>query len=175
MDILFLSICERLKQAVPELNWIDMDAGQLDDRAENYPFLFPAAFIDFPAATASSLKGGSQDLRLDVVVRLALDIPYDTHQGAPDQRQAAESLKLLNSIQSALHGYTGSMLLLPDGTFEDTHFQQLERNGWESERRDDGIKVFAISFSTMLRDNNAVTRRVPVQPVELNLAVTVEE
>jgi len=160
MDIIYRSIVKRLQTEIPALRWIDLEGGQLEAPDENYPVQFPAVFIDFPSIQYQSLQRGAQQGNCQVAVRVAFDIYEDFHGTSPDMDAAASRLQLLNSIHKALHGYSGLALeIIQDGAvagYEDNHFAKLVRQSLTSEKRADGLKVYEITFATLIRDRVAM-------------------
>lgn len=149
IDTLYAAILEKIKDDVTAVKWIDLDSGQLDNPERNYPFAFPAVFIDFPEITWSDLGERRQDGDVQINVRVAMRIINQTHGNTQDTAydtftQAMNALKLLNTIHSKLHGFS-------DGT----NFGRLIRLATSTERRDDGLKVFNMIYSCRVMDLSA--------------------
>lgn len=111
MEDLYLKIAERLHEAVPEIDHIDEDTGQLypvqeDDRYE-YPILFPCLLID--AATIDwkdEQSGDTQRGTATVSLKLAFRVDEDTHFSSALENSFSQ-LHLRKEIEShivkALH------------------------------------------------------------------------
>jgi len=156
MDTIYRSIVKQLTNEVGDLKWIDLDGGQLEFPDESYPVQFPAAFIDFENIQYQTLQRGMQQGVATITVRVAFDIYEGFHGTAPDLKQAGDRLKLLNEVYRALHRFSGLILPIEQGGevvgYEDSHFSNLLRKSLTTERRDDGLKVYRISFQCAVRD-----------------------
>ena len=137
---LFMDMCARLQEAVPELAWIDHDWGQ--DQAEVRPMLaYPAALIDFPATDYSGLSGLSQWGEATVTVRLFFESYDQSSAAAPrESREAAMGFyETEHRAVEALHGW------MPPGGY----CQELVRAADSSENRGDiGLRIRRLTFST---------------------------
>ncbi|MBN1340729.1 MAG: hypothetical protein JXA03_15475 [Bacteroidales bacterium] len=156
MDIIYRSIVKQLTDQVSGLNWIDLDGGQLEAPDESYPVQFPAAFIDFENMQYQTLQRGMQQGIATITVRVAFDIYEGFYGTAPDLKQAADRLQLLNDVYKAIHRFSGRILPVEvNGEvtgYEDSHFSNLLRQSLTTERRDDGLKVYRITFQCAVRD-----------------------
>lgn len=158
-DQLFTDICDRLNTNVPELNWIDMDWGQLELPEQSYPLQFDACLISFPEIPWDTLTRGAQDGVVNILVKVCVDMYNDTHivnnVTAPDRALAITKLQLVNKIQAALHG------------FEGTYFSKLTRKRSVEEKRQDGLKVFNEYFECRMQDNSGAVNytKVTAAPV----------
>lgn len=155
MNILYQSIVNRLQNKIADRLWIDLEAGQLDMLDESYPVQFPAVFIDLTNCQWHNLGEGRQQGDMTIGIRLALDIYADFHANSPTLANAAQQLKLLNQIHAALHLYGGHQLSDGAGGYTDTHFGQLMRTGFNTERRADGLRVFNMTYTTAIYDSHA--------------------
>jgi hypothetical protein len=154
MDILYESLLTRLTNEVPELDWIDEDAGQLENPGESYPVQFPCVLINLQSIKWDSGLKGQQTGNAVISIRVAFKIEEDTHKGAPDIRIPLNRLKLVNKVHTALHGFGG--FILPDtanvGQFTDSHFKRLVRSSTVAEKREDGLKVYQMDYLTNIKD-----------------------
>lgn len=112
MESIYLRIAERLRKAVPELDHIDEDTGQLypaqyDDRY-SYPILFPCCLID--ATTADFKAEKFPDIQrgtVTVTVKVAFQCDEDTHYESPNSfAQMERRLAVNRKVVCALHGYS---------------------------------------------------------------------
>ncbi len=146
---MFLDISQVLSENVTDLRWIDIEAGQLEIPEENYPVQFPCSLIDFVQMEASNELLGNQQLDMFIQVRLGLDLYEDLHmvdgKDAPDRGTALKRLNLITRIHKVLHG------------FETDYSTPLVRTSITTERRDDGIKVFALIYACAAKDDSAAT------------------
>lgn len=147
IEKLFKDISDRLADQVEELRWVDLEFGQLEIPEESYPVQFPCALIDFPDIPFSDEGYGNQQGLVTAQIRVGLDLYEDYHiidgNDAPQRETAFNRLQILNKIHKALHGWEGD------------YFNPLTRVSLQSERRDDGVKVFAMYYQTMAKDDSA--------------------
>lgn len=146
VEKLFLDISDRLA-TVDDIEWIDLEAGQLEIPEETYPVQFPCVLIDFPSAEFENETQGNQQATLMVQVKLGIDLYEDLHMSdgnaTPDRDTAVNRLGLITKIHKVLHGFEGD------------YFTPLVRMGFQTERRDDGIKVFTLLYGTGAKDDSA--------------------
>lgn len=154
MDILYLSILTRLKNEVPELNWIDEECGQLELPEESYPVQFPCCLIDIQSIVWTTELKKHQEGICTVRFRIGFDIYEDTNKDAPDIQTGLDRLKLLNKIHSVLHGFGGYSLIDPNNNalYLDKHFKRLVRTNTVSEQRQDALRVYAMDYMTSIQD-----------------------
>jgi hypothetical protein len=161
MENLFQQVCDRLKIKVPELMWIDWDAGQLETPETSYPVQFPCALVDFVSAEAENSTYGNQRLDIIIRVRLAMDIYEGYHIAAgttsPDRATAVSKLLLVKKVHAALHGFTGST------------FSRLVRTRFFTEQRDDILKVISQDYACALNDSSAATEFTQKQLTDVSL------
>jgi len=163
MDILFKSICNRLADQVPELRWIDWEQGQLELPAENLPLQWPAVLVDIQDIQWSNVGNNMQTGDVQIQLRIIFDIFEDlyTVDGEPNPTRdiACDRLKLVNNVYAALQGFSGMIIAVPDSdpvTYQDNHFNKLNRIRSFTEKRNDGFKVIVMNFTTNMRDQNAM-------------------
>lgn len=145
VEKLYLDVRQWLSE-VNDLRWIDLEAGQLEIPEESYPVQFPCALIDFVDAGFENEQRGNQQGLISLVVRVGIDVYEDFHmidaQSASDAGTAVKRLNLITQIHKALHGR------------ETDYSTPLSRLSIQGERRDDGIKVFAITYGTAAKDDS---------------------
>lgn len=148
---LFKTTRTKLKE-VAELNWIDLDKGQMEDYDPEHgrpSVSFPAALItvQFPRTNSNEeIKGLKQRIEGMITVRICFDFTGNT-SGATEDAQVDQSLAYLDIVQlvyEKLQGYT-------DGTFN-----KLDRISLRDERRPDKYKVINMIFKTEAMDNSAL-------------------
>ncbi|MGN7787406.1 hypothetical protein ACTJIJ_22930 [Niabella sp. 22666] len=158
IERLFYDISNRLA-SIDELAWIDLEAGQLEIPEESYPVQFPCALVDFVDADPEDELENNQQLKLMIQVRLGIDLYEDLHMAenlpAPDRAIAIKRLSIITKLRKCLHGW------------ESDYFTPWKFTGVTPERRDDGIKVFALRFATVAKDDTAANVYDVVQPLGL--------
>jgi hypothetical protein len=144
---LYADLSDHIKAQVPEIRWIDQDLGQLETFEYRPEVSFPAVLIDFAATSYSEISELAQIGDVTIVLRLAFAPFSQSHQAAPtavrDKALAYYALeqKLYNAVQGWQTDYSGPMI----------------RNGADTERRDDTLRVRALTFTTSYEDYSAMT------------------
>lgn len=143
---LYLDLSELLTN-IEELRWIDLEAGQLEIPVENYPVQFPCALIDFPNTEFQDELQGNQQALMVVNLRIGVDLYEDLHmidgESAVDRGTAVKRLQIITKVHALVHG------------FETDYSTPLRRSGMQTERRDDGIKVFSLAYMCAAKDDSA--------------------
>jgi hypothetical protein len=147
IDKLFKDIADKLNAGVPELAWIDIEYGQLEIPEDSYPVQFPCALIDFPQIETQDETKGNQQALCTIQIRIGIDLYEDFHiaDGNPaiDRDTALARLQILNDVHKCLHGFEGD------------YFTPMMRIGIQTERRDDGLKVYSITYGCAAKDDTA--------------------
>jgi hypothetical protein len=136
----YLDLCDRIKEAVPEIEWIEQDFGQdvFDKWRPNVAF--PAVLIDFPRAVYSAEAGLKQFAEVSVSIRLLVAPFSQSYEDAPIEvrEDALHYFELEQQLVDALHGW------MPD----DAYCQPLIRESITSNNRNDiGLRIRNITFS----------------------------
>lgn len=154
MKQLLTDIQNRLLAEVPELKYVDIDWGQLDFYNPHPPVKFPCALIDISNVQWSNvLKKGQMGLAT-VVITVA-DLRLSNTSGAAPQGQkdkAMEIFEVLKNIYVALHGWTSHAT-----------YSGLIRQANTLRRREDGVKLYQITFTTEVKDYSAIPQQTTQQ------------
>ncbi len=152
---LYEALIERIKEKVPEIKWIDLDYGQLENYEAGYrpPVNFPCLLLDFDEWTFDD-AGDRKQMGMGVVVaRLAL-APY-SHTSAstnkPEREIGKRYIRLEQKLYTCLHGW------------DNGQFQSLRRASSRKENRRDDLRVRALRFSTAFEDISAQPIRQKIQ------------
>lgn len=138
---LYLDIQARIKEAVPEIKWIEQDFGQdvFDKWRPNVEF--PALLIDFPSAEYSQILGTGQFAEVKIAVRI-LEAPFtQSYENAPIEvrKDALHFFETEHKVVQALHGWQPN----------DGYCQSLVRERATSNNRNDiGLRIRELQFST---------------------------
>ena len=166
MDRIYNDLVTRIKAKVPEILYIDYDAGQIDAPENNLPFVMPATFIDFETADWQTV-GGQQVQVADLVVsfRTVFRLWNHTNSTAPTEVRTAalDALKLINKLHKYLQHYTAG-----------NHYNGLDRFVSITERRTDGTKVFIMKYKTNIRDNWAMPDTTAVENLKLKITADIK-
>lgn len=103
MKELITAISERLASQVPELQFIDINLGQL--QLETPPVDFPCALIDISNVDYSSCTGTRQIANVDISVTLAFKVYAPSDINSDQRSEAMQHYDLINKVAKALHGY----------------------------------------------------------------------
>lgn len=152
IDILYAAIRDQVKQELTGVKWIDLDSGQLDNPEQNYPFPFPAVFIDFPNIDWQDAGERMQDGDVQVNCRIAFRIYNQTHGNTQDNAydtftKAMDALAMVTTIHSKLQGFSDGLT-----------FNRLSRISTTTEKREDGLKVFNMVYTCSARDKSAMKK-----------------
>lgn len=132
----------RLKEKVPELKWIDLDLGQIDEPSERPPVRLPCALIGIDIPRVRDITDRHQDCEATIVVRLAFDKPGRTGAQTDDQIRA-ESLRVYDVIAEVYSALQG---------FETPDFYPLTRTRQNKENSRNGLFTYQIQFKTDFTD-----------------------
>ena len=151
MEEILKDFCELLEAEMPELRWVDIEAGQLDALDDNYPVSYPAVWVDVQNIDWRNTGYGVDHGTVTVNFRVALDIYNDTHTGAPDREAALAQFGILTRMHSVVGLHGGK------------HYNRFVRVRTIGERRADGLKVFNVSYKCDVYDTAAAVKGVPVE------------
>ena len=106
---LYPALADRLAAQVPDLGWIDLDQGQLDNVDAEYPLPFDAGvcLIDFDEADWHDIGQGIQRGECQVRVTLAVRVVADSYQRSSQRGAALAKLELLGDVHAALQHFDG--------------------------------------------------------------------
>ncbi|MDL2315050.1 hypothetical protein LJC16_02190 [Bacteroidales bacterium OttesenSCG-928-C19] len=141
MDRLFEAIADRLEDKIPELKWIDWEAGQIDYQDEEYPFQFPCCFIDIEGVEWGNVGERLMIGKATVNLRVCFDIYEDFNNKSPDRKHALKHLRLINKIQKHIQHFSGE------------HFNQLNKVRTFPDKRADQYKCINLVYQCGIRDN----------------------
>lgn len=109
MECLLEDLVNLIGNAMPDLEVVDEDYGQLEmlDQENNntYPLTFPAVLIDASSVDWSNIGELSQKGNATVRVRLIIDCYDDTHHGSGTTHLIAEREAKRRELHKVLQGY----------------------------------------------------------------------
>ncbi|HMO63316.1 MAG TPA: hypothetical protein PKC39_14620 [Ferruginibacter sp.] len=150
VEKLYLDVTQRLKDSLPELAWIELECGQLEIPEDTYPVQFPCALIDFPSIETQDETLGNQQAIIMLQLRIGIDLYEDLYiadgNRTVDTGKALQRLSLITAVHAALQ------------LFETDYSTPLTRAGIQTERRDDGIKVFSLLYGCAAKDDTGAKR-----------------
>jgi len=146
MKTIYTAVMAQLKEEVPALKWIDLDAGQIDRQTERPAVAFPCAVTGIAVNNCEDLYGRAQLCRATVSVRIAQNPPTgrtNSEAGGNVRESALERYDLIDEVFKALQGFGGP------------EFNPLSRMRQTIERRTDGLFVCRMEFATEFKDLTA--------------------
>lgn len=147
---LFLDIQERIKNEVPEIQWIEQDFGQdvYDKWRPNVSF--PAVLVDFTSADYENISGGGQTAEVAVSLRLLVAPFEQSYEAAPIEvrKGALEYFDIEQKLVDALHGW--EPMYVDGETNEDVYYSQafVRKRITSNNRNDIGLRIRELQFTT---------------------------
>ncbi|MCH7400113.1 hypothetical protein MM236_19110 [Belliella sp. DSM 107340] len=143
IDGIYLKVCDLIAE-VPEVKWIDMDFGQLDDFNTRPMVAFPCALIGIDIINAIELGQKKQKCQVLVNVKLAFDYKGESAHLAPENVKD-RSLAYYAVVKNVYKKLQGQRV----GTTPLKRQRQIET------ARPDRIKICELPFSTEFLDVSA--------------------
>ena len=142
----YLDLCQRIREEVTEVVWIEQDFGQdaFDKWRPNVAF--PAVLIDFPSTSYEGEQGLSQWGAVSLSIRLLVAPFTQSYDNAPIEvkENALQFFELEQQLVNALHGW------IP----EDRYCQPLVRGAVSSNNRNDiGLRIRNLTFTTSYEED----------------------
>ena len=134
-------IMDRLEELVSELQWIDIDEGQLNS-PERPAVAFPCCLVDMAYVQCDDYKDALQRVRGQITLRVAFKRLGSTNTAAPRavRSRSMGDYKALQAIHKALQWWDGGGM-----------FGKLRRLSVRPERRSD-LRVFVMVYETVFAD-----------------------
>jgi hypothetical protein len=149
MESLFTKLVTRITDEIPEIKWVDLDKGQINQFDSRPALLYPAILIglQLPRTQDFDTRGKIQECNALVNIRLIIDYTGNTSAATP----AIERGKSLNyfTITDKIYRKLQS--------WGDEEFNPLSRQSLREEQRPDGLKVVNIAFTTSYIDRSVDT------------------
>ncbi len=143
MKEIYELIANRL-QGIEDIRFIDMDNGQLDYYEYWAAVDFPACLIsiDYPSCDNIGLTG-AQQCQVNIGIRLITQVFDDTNIAAPDdvRSRALAIYDVMDKIQENLQWWK-----------PDEFLSKLARKSITREKREDGLMVLNINYTTTIVD-----------------------
>lgn len=146
METIILALMERIKQALPELSYIDEDYGQLEEYAdESNPVTFPCVLIDTPETSWVELAPKVQNGSVNISFKLIIDCYDDTHYGSGTEDKIKERAEMSQRLYKALEGLS-----------IERNMDYMERRKTRSFTLGGGLKMYETSFQFDYHDESAL-------------------
>ena len=144
MEEIFKAITARLQKTVPELKWIDLDTGQLENYTDRPPVAFPCALIDIELTRCEDLYPGAQLCNATVAIRIAQAPPTNRTNSSASKTVQQSELQRYHLIE---HVYRSLQ------SWESGIFNPLSRTAQKKEARQDPLFIVKIDFATMFKQS----------------------
>ncbi|MFV0507259.1 MAG: hypothetical protein ACK5L5_11275 [Bacteroidales bacterium] len=105
--ILYKELAERIKEQIPEVEWIDLWHEQVSYLTEELPFPTPAVFIAFNTNECSDIGLLIQNCDIQVDFYLFYETFSDTYMNSYNKDRALSFLDLLDRLHLCFHGVSG--------------------------------------------------------------------
>lgn len=140
---LFIALCDLLESQVPEVRWIDADEGQLNASNQRPPVAFPCVLIDMTYPQTEAMNATAEKIRVQFSLRIAFEGYGQTSSAAPEsvRERALERLDILEKIHRTLQWWNCDRQINP-----------LRRQRVTTERRQDGLKVYNMTYESAFID-----------------------
>lgn len=144
--LIFLKLTEHLQRTVPEVKFIDLDIGQLENYDGRPAVAWPCVLIDFTDSQYSDEHQGVQWWAGSIDIRLGFAPFSNTNGLTPDavKYKGLNYLEIENKVYKALQGYDADGLMQP-----------MTRVRAVTEQRDDSYRVRMLSFTSATEDKEA--------------------
>lgn len=143
MKKIYELIATRLKE-IEEIRFIDMDNGQLDYYEYRAAVDFPACLISIDYLSCDNIGlTGAQQCHVNIGIRLVAQVFDDTNIAAPDdvRSRALAIYDIMDKIHENLQWWK-----------PDEFLSKLTRKSVTREKREDGLMVLFINYTTTIVD-----------------------
>lgn len=179
MERIIVSIQERLKNKVLELQTIDEDFGQLETDEDTYPVLFPCALISVESVLWQTLPKNVQMGKALVRITVTVDSYDDTHQGSGTNQKMIDNYKIVRNVHTAIQNFSGKIIPVLDddgeaieGKFIDDNFKNLNRVSESTKIIDLGIKSHSKIYEVTVYDSDAIVNLQTIERPKINIATS---
>ncbi|CAM1341756.1 hypothetical protein [Tenacibaculum aestuarii] len=142
MELLYEQLIQLLSN-VPELKWIDLDVGQLQE--DHPPVLYPCALIEISADKAEDIENHTQQVSGRFKITLAFKAYGETNSTTdlPTRSNALEYFRIATKCYKELQGFTND------------NFYPFSRTSERPENIKKELKVVAQYYDTSWHDYTA--------------------
>lgn len=135
---LLLKIQQRILANVPEIRWIDLDLGQLENDSIRPPVAFPCTLLQVSGVTYKDMQGNQQLATATVQIKIGFDSVSQMSNGTPlaYQEDALTHYEIARKVALWLNNWIADGILCKDFT----------RVSQANENREIGLRVSTIQF-----------------------------
>jgi hypothetical protein len=136
----------------PIFKWCDIWNEQTEFKDQDsedgeYPFDFPACFIDFDVPEATAIGIYEDELNTDITFYCAFETLADTHIGSHNESEGTLPLSIMVKLHEMLQGYA------------DIKSGQLTRISAGRFNTNSNLIVYKMKYKTILRDHSPAEKR----------------
>ena len=153
-SVVYKAIKDRLKEAKPELEYIDLQKGQFLRMTENYPIPLPACLIELKPVSWSNIVEGQLG---DAIVSFSIFMENvtDSFDGSETEHESIEMLDAQDELYDIMEGFSGE------------GFSPLCRKGEAAPLYDKRFVMYTVNFQTEFTSSH-VKEMVLVERPEVN-------
>lgn len=132
------AVMERLKEQVPDLQYISEDWGQLDFYERTPPVKFPCALVSVSGINFESQTSDCRWATMTILIRVADAPAVSGGMAAPEsyRNRAFAIFDLMDKIGTSLYAFGGE------------EFNEIEQKAVTHYNREDAIREYAMLFET---------------------------
>ena len=140
----YTELAELITTNIPAIKWVDLWANQTEMFEVEFPFPFPAVFIEINSDDIESIGELAQDINAFITFHVAYETLAETYQGSYNQNSALGFFDLLTDLHKLLHSTYGA------------NFGQLNRVALRAEQSGDNIIQYGMTYTSVIRDYSAM-------------------
>lgn len=140
---LYTEIAEKVKDKLPEIEWVDLWHDQISYLTEELPFSTPALFIGFSTIAIDDRGLLAQECDVQIDFYLFYETFSDTYHGSYNKERALDYLNTLTRLHALFHGRSG------------TNYSEMRRVDMRREESGDAGNLYRISFQCKVVDYSA--------------------
>lgn len=123
--------------------WCDLWRNQTEAWEEEFPFPFPAVFVEIRSDNIEDIGNKAQDINAQIVFHVAYETLADSHHGSNNQEHALAYFDVIKELHQLLHGSHG------------TNFTDMYRTAIVPEEAGTNVIQYALVYNTVIRDYSA--------------------
>lgn len=154
---LYLELCEKVSDNIPEILWKDLWHNQVSFLDEEHPFPTPALFLSIRIVNTDDLGERIQDCDVQIDFYHYFETFEDTYEGSYNQESALAFLDNCTKVYQLFHGTSGSS------------YSNMRRVAFTPVDTGSAGNLYRQSFVTGLRDLSATKQFNTVIPDDVTV------
>lgn len=138
---LYTTVRDRIRAEMPWVRWVDLQKGQMDAPAKNYPLPLPCALVEIKPVTWEYYTENAQLGHAIIAIWLYLDHSGDSVKGAETEDQSLELMDRMDEVFQILTDLSG------------VSFKRLVRSSDQVVSYKPRMVIFRCDFLTTLVDS----------------------